>query len=87
MQAVFVTARGKTCKRVWALDADLAAAFDQLDHSYLLGQLAAFPVRGLVAAWLRAGVIDQGRFAPTEEGTPQGGVMTPPTQVATSVSR
>src|SRR5213078_4171132 len=77
MQAVFVTARGKTCKRVWALDADLAAAFDQLDHSYLLGQLATFPGRGLVAAWLRAGVIDQGRFAPTERGSPQGGVISP----------
>jgi len=77
MQAVFVTTRGKTCKRVWALDADLAAAFDQLDHSYLLGQLATFPGRGLVAAWLRAGVIDQGRFAPTERGSPQGGVISP----------
>jgi RNA-directed DNA polymerase len=77
MQAVFVTARGKTCKRVWALDADLAAAFDQLDHSYLLGQLATFPGRGLVAAWLRAGVIDQGQFAPTERGSPQGGVISP----------
>jgi RNA-directed DNA polymerase len=77
MQAVFVTARGKTCKRVWALDADLAAAFDQLDHSCLLGQLATFPGRGLVAAWLRAGVIDQGRFAPTERGSPQGGVISP----------
>ncbi len=28
MQAIFVTARGKTCKRLWALDADLAAALD-----------------------------------------------------------
>jgi RNA-directed DNA polymerase len=77
MQAVFVTARGKTCKRVWALDAGLAAAFDQLDHSCLLGQLATFPGRGLVAAWLRAGVIDQGQFAPTERGSPQGGVISP----------
>ena len=34
MQAVFVTARGKTCKRLWALDADLAAAFDRIDHSH-----------------------------------------------------
>jgi RNA-directed DNA polymerase len=29
MQAIFVTARGKTCKRQWVLDADLAAAFDE----------------------------------------------------------
>ena len=77
MQAIFVTARGKTCKRVWALDADLAAAFDRLDHTHLLGQLGTFPARGMVAAWLKAGVIDQGRFAPTEQGSPQGGVISP----------
>jgi len=77
MQAAFVTARGKTCKRRWALDADLAAAFDRIDHSHLLGQLGLFPARGLVAAWLKAGVIDRGRFAPTEQGCPQGGVISP----------
>jgi RNA-directed DNA polymerase len=84
MQAVFVTVRGKTCKRLWALDSDLAAAFDRIDHSYLLGQLGTFPARGRIEQWLKAGVIDQGRFAPTEQGSPQGGVATPPTQWATS---
>jgi RNA-directed DNA polymerase len=74
MQAVFVTARGKTCKRVWALDADLAAAFDRIDHSCLLGLLGAFPARGRIEQWLKAGVLDQGRFAPTEQGCPQGGL-------------
>ena len=77
MQAIFVTARGATCKRVWALDADLAAAFDRIDHAHLLAQLGSFPARGMIAAWLRAGVIDQGRLAPTEEGSPQGGVISP----------
>jgi len=77
MQAIFVTLRGKTCKRVWALDADLAAAFDRIDHDHLLGQLGLFPARGLVAAWLKAGVIDRGHFAPTERGSPQGGVISP----------
>src|SRR5947207_11323621 len=77
MQAVFVTARGKTCKRVWALDADLAAAFDRIDHSCLLGLLGTFPARGRIEQWLKAGVIDQGRFAPTEQGSPQGGVISP----------
>src|SRR6266513_546007 len=77
MQAAFVTARGKTCKRLWALDADLAAAFDRIDHSHLLGQLGTFPARGRIEQWLKAGVIDQGRFAPTEQGSPQGGVISP----------
>ena len=74
MQAIFVTARGATCRRLWALDADLAAAFDRIDHSHLLAQLGTFPARGMIAAWLTAGVMDQGRFAPTERGSPQGGL-------------
>jgi RNA-directed DNA polymerase len=77
MQAIFVTARGKTCKRVWVLDADLAAAFDRIDHDHLLGQLGQFPARELAAAWLKAGVIDHGHLAPTERGSPQGGVISP----------
>jgi RNA-directed DNA polymerase len=77
MQAIFVTARGTTCRRQWALDADLAAAFDQIDHAQLLDQLGWFPARGMIAAWLTAGVIDRGRFAPTERGCPQGGVISP----------
>ena len=77
MQAIFVTARGASCRRQWALDADLAAAFDRIDHSRLLDQLGMFPARGMIAAWLTAGVMDQGRFAPTERGSPQGGVISP----------
>ena len=59
------------------LDADLAAAFDRIDHDHLLDQLGTFPARELVAAWLKAGVVEKGRFTPTEEGTPQGGVISP----------
>jgi RNA-directed DNA polymerase len=77
MQAIFVTARGASCRRQWALDADLAAAFDRIDHSRLLDQLGMFPGRGMIAAWLTAGVMDRGRFAPTERGSPQGGVISP----------
>ncbi len=31
----------------------------------------------MVRAWLKAGVIEAGEFAPTDEGTPQGGVISP----------
>jgi RNA-directed DNA polymerase len=59
------------------LDADLAGAFDSIDHEQLLSQLGSFPARGMVREWLQAGVIEKGRFTPTEEGTPQGGVISP----------
>ena len=79
ISAIFTVARGST-RRCWVLDADLAAALDRIDHDHLLSALGTFPARELVGRWLKAGVVDRDRFAPTEEGTPQGGVMTPPTQ-------
>ncbi len=77
IEAIFSSASGANPKRRWILDADLAAAFDRIDHQHLLNQLGTFPARGLIAGWLKAGVVENGRFAPTEEGTPQGGVVSP----------
>jgi RNA-directed DNA polymerase len=77
IEAIFHVARGANPRRRWVLDADLAAAFDRIDHDHLLSQLGTFPARELIAGWLASGVVDKGRFAPTEEGTPQGGVVSP----------
>jgi RNA-directed DNA polymerase len=68
---------GASPRRPWVLDADLAAAFDRIDHDHLVGLLGTFPARDLIAGWLRAGVVEDGRFTPTGEGTPQGGVVSP----------
>ncbi len=75
--AVHTTASRQDAKRLWALDADLEAAFDRLSHDHILASLGTFPARGLVRRWLKAGVIEDGRFAPSGEGTPQGGVISP----------
>ena len=75
--ALFSTLKGPHAQRVWILDADLSAAFDRIDHTQLLAVLGAFPARDLVERWLRAGVIEKGTFTPTEEGSPQGGVISP----------
>jgi RNA-directed DNA polymerase len=78
IQAIYMTCKGRTAKRVWALDADLAAAFDKIDHSRLLEALGSFPARDMIREWLKAGVFEKGKgFAPTGEGTPQGGVISP----------
>ncbi len=78
LSAIYTVSRGVGAKRVWALDADLAAAFDRIDHSQLLAALGSFPAREMIRAWLKAGVFEAGKgFAPTEEGTPQGGVISP----------
>lgn len=77
IEAIYSTCKGRRSAREWVLDADLAAAFDRIGHEHLLGQLGGFPARERVRAWLKAGVIERGRFAATEEGTPQGGVISP----------
>jgi RNA-directed DNA polymerase len=74
---IYSTLSRKKSQREWLLDADLAAAFDRIDHKRLLAELGDFPARGLIRDWLKAGVIENGRYAPTEEGTPQGGVISP----------
>jgi len=76
--AIYNACKGPTARRVWALDADLAAAFDRIDHDHLLASLGSFPARDLIRGWLKAGVFEVGKgFAPTVEGTPQGGVISP----------
>ncbi|WP_405540950.1 group II intron reverse transcriptase/maturase [Streptomyces antimycoticus] len=77
ISAIYWTVCGPAAKRLWVLDADLSAAFDRIDHNHLLASIGQFPGKRLIRSWLQAGVIDRGRFAPTDEGTPQGGVISP----------
>ncbi len=77
IESLFCTLHGKS-KRVWILDADLAKAFDKISHEHLLEMLGGFPARGMIAGWLKADIFEAGKgFAPTWEGTPQGGVISP----------
>jgi RNA-directed DNA polymerase len=76
--AIYNACKGPQARRVWALDADLAAAFDRIDHDHLLAAIGSFPARDMIRDWLKAGVFEAGKgFAPTVEGTPQGGVISP----------
>ena len=74
--AIFQVAK-QNPRRLWVLDADLAGAFDRIGHDHILTMIGAFPARGMVRAWLKAGVVENGRLSRTEEGTPQGGVASP----------
>ena len=61
---------------MWILDADLAGAFDNIDHDNLRAAIGDFPARRMVTGWLKAGIFEAGKgFSPTEAGTPQGGVI------------
>jgi group II intron reverse transcriptase/maturase len=65
----------------WVLEVDIESFFDSLDH----GQLRRFldqrvrdgVLRRAVDKWLRAGVLEEGELSYPDEGTPQGGVISP----------
>ena len=65
-------------KPKWVLDADIAKCFDRIDHDVLLRKLGTTPtIASQIKAWLKSGVLDKGDWMPTNEGTPQGGVISP----------
>lgn len=63
------------------VDLDLEKFFDRVNHDILMGRLAQrvtdTRVLALVRAWLNAGVMENGLVSVTEEGTPQGGPLSP----------
>lgn len=65
----------------WVVDADLKDFFGSVDHDKLLALLnqrvSDGRVLGLVEAILKAGCVADGKRLPTEQGTPQGGVVSP----------
>jgi RNA-directed DNA polymerase len=66
-------------KQKWVLDADIAKCFDKINHEYLLDKLGDCPVnfRRQIKKWLKSGYIEDNTLFSSEEGTPQGGVISP----------
>jgi RNA-directed DNA polymerase len=65
----------------WVLDADIQSFFDSIDHEwmkrFLEHRIADKRLVRLVMKWLHAGVMEDGIVRVTEEGTPQGGIISP----------
>lgn len=73
--AIFNALVGKTA---FILDADISGCFDQIDQNALLKKLNTTPTfRKIIRGWLRAGVMEDGKFKPTKRGTIQGGAISP----------
>ena len=65
----------------WVVDIDLEKFFDRVNHDLLMGLLAKRitdkRLLKLIRAFLNAGVMENGLVGPIEEGTPQGGPLSP----------
>ena len=84
--------RRRCWSKDWVIDLDIRAFFDSLDHELILKAVAAHTRQRWILLylrrWLQAPLQRQdGTLVQRDRGTAQGSAMTPPTQLATSVSR
>lgn len=60
----------------WILEADISKCFDRINHNFLLKHT---PIchKNILKEWLKSGVMEELNFIETEEGTPQGSIVSP----------
>ena len=66
---------GKRDRAQWILEGDIRSCFDRISHEWLLTHIQMD--KTLLRKWLKAGYLDKHQFHTTEEGTPQGGIISP----------
>jgi len=63
------------------IDADIRSFFDSVDHEWLMKMLEEKIIDKnflrIIKRFLKAGVMEEGKISPTDEGTPQGGIISP----------
>ena len=59
----------------WVLEGDIVSCFDTISHAWLLDHIPTDTT--ILRGWLTAGYVERRTWFATDEGTPQGGVISP----------
>lgn len=59
----------------WILEGDIKGCFDHISHQWLLENIPMDTQ--ILEKWLKCGFVETGKLFPTDEGTPQGGTISP----------
>lgn len=65
----------KPCFAQWILEGDIKGCFDHISHEWILSHIPMDKI--ILGKWLKCGFLFQNRIYPTDEGTPQGGIISP----------
>ena len=81
-QALDALSAGVTRTNVsWIVDADIKGFFDKVSHEWLVKflehRIGDQRIIRLIGKWLKAGMLEDGKLVASEEGTPQGAVISP----------
>ncbi len=68
-------ALGRTVSPQWVLEGDIMSCFDKISHDWLVAHIPMD--KAILQKWLKAGYMEKNVFTATEEGTPQGGIISP----------
>jgi RNA-directed DNA polymerase len=59
----------------WVLEGDIKSCFDRISHEWLVANVPMD--KAILRKWLKAGYMENHVLHPTEDGTPQGGIISP----------
>lgn len=59
----------------WILEADIQACFDRISHDWLMKHIPL--PENILRQWLKSGYMESSTLYDTDEGTPQGGIISP----------
>ena len=65
----------RKCSPEWILEGDIKGCFDHISHEWLIRNIQMD--KEILAKWLTSGVVFNKILSPTNEGTPQGGIISP----------
>ena len=68
-------ALAQTNRAQWVLEGDIRGCFDNISHDWLLANIPMD--KGILRKWLNAGYMESKAWFATQEGTPQGGIISP----------
>ena len=74
MQQCFLTLSKENAPQ-WILEADIKGCFDHISHDWLLENIPTD--KSILKKWLKSGYLFESQLFQTEEGTPQGGIISP----------